>query len=96
MTPGSLPGFPPGVVLNPAEDPIPVDKRERSPSELEGDFCCVPPGRNADRPDGRGEMGATGLVCRECGRRYALDPIFVCDACFGPACSHRLPRAGPV
>jgi threonine synthase len=29
-------------------------------------------------------MGATELVCRECGRRYALDPIFVCDACFGP------------
>lgn len=29
-------------------------------------------------------MGATGLACRECGRKYALDPIFVCDACFGP------------
>jgi threonine synthase len=29
-------------------------------------------------------MGATELVCRECGRRYGLDPIFVCDACFGP------------
>ena len=29
-------------------------------------------------------MGATQLACRECGRRYALDPIFVCDACFGP------------
>jgi len=29
-------------------------------------------------------MGATALACRECGRRYALDPIFVCEACFGP------------
>jgi threonine synthase len=29
-------------------------------------------------------MGATELACRECGRRYALDPIFVCEACFGP------------
>ncbi|HEV2356330.1 MAG TPA: threonine synthase [bacterium] len=29
-------------------------------------------------------MGATALVCRECDRRYTLDPIFVCEACFGP------------
>jgi threonine synthase len=29
-------------------------------------------------------MGAKELACRECGRRYALEPIFVCEACFGP------------
>ncbi|MGH2352321.1 MAG: threonine synthase [Chloroflexota bacterium] len=25
-----------------------------------------------------------GLQCRECGRRYAIEPIHVCDFCFGP------------
>jgi threonine synthase len=29
-------------------------------------------------------MAATGLVCRECGRHYSLEPIFVCEDCFGP------------
>ena len=26
----------------------------------------------------------TGLVCRECGRRYPADPLSICAACFGP------------
>jgi len=25
-----------------------------------------------------------GLKCRECGREYAVDPIYVCEFCFGP------------
>lgn len=25
-----------------------------------------------------------GLKCRECGREYAIEPIYVCDFCFGP------------
>lgn len=25
-----------------------------------------------------------GLKCRECGREYAIDPIYVCEFCFGP------------
>jgi len=25
-----------------------------------------------------------GLKCRECGRLYAVDPIYVCEFCFGP------------
>ncbi len=25
-----------------------------------------------------------GLKCRECGREYAADPIYVCEFCFGP------------
>ncbi len=25
-----------------------------------------------------------GLKCRECGREYALDPVHVCEFCFGP------------
>jgi len=29
-------------------------------------------------------MGAVGLVCRECGQRYSVEPIFVCEHCFGP------------
>lgn len=29
-------------------------------------------------------MAATGLACRACGRRYPLEPLFVCDECFGP------------
>src|SRR3972149_3743268 len=27
---------------------------------------------------------ATALRCRECGREYPLDPIHVCEFCFGP------------
>ncbi|TLQ48362.1 threonine synthase [Streptomyces marianii] len=27
---------------------------------------------------------ASGLSCRECGERFALGPIFACEACFGP------------
>ncbi len=27
---------------------------------------------------------ATALACRECSRRYPLDPIHVCEFCFGP------------
>ncbi len=26
----------------------------------------------------------TGLKCRECGREYGIDPIYVCEFCFGP------------
>ncbi len=26
----------------------------------------------------------TGLKCRECGREYAIEPIYVCEFCFGP------------
>ena len=33
---------------------------------------------------GRGEMAVSGLVCRECGRRYPAEAIFVCEQCFGP------------
>ena len=29
-------------------------------------------------------MAVSGLVCRECGRRYPAEPIFVCEHCFGP------------
>ncbi|HET9002225.1 MAG TPA: threonine synthase [bacterium] len=29
-------------------------------------------------------MAVSGLVCRECGRRYPTEPIFVCEHCFGP------------
>jgi threonine synthase len=29
-------------------------------------------------------MGVSGLVCRECGRRFPTEPIFVCEHCFGP------------
>lgn len=25
-----------------------------------------------------------GLKCRECGRQYAVDPVYVCEFCFGP------------
>ncbi len=25
-----------------------------------------------------------GLRCRECGREYAVDPVYVCEFCFGP------------
>ncbi len=25
-----------------------------------------------------------GLKCRECGREYSIDPIYVCEFCFGP------------
>lgn len=25
-----------------------------------------------------------GLICKECGRNYTADPIYVCDFCFGP------------
>jgi len=27
---------------------------------------------------------AKALRCRECGREYPLDPIHVCEFCFGP------------
>lgn len=26
----------------------------------------------------------TGLVCRECGRTYPVEPLSICEACFGP------------
>jgi threonine synthase len=26
----------------------------------------------------------TGLVCRECGRTYPLEPLSICEVCFGP------------
>ncbi len=26
----------------------------------------------------------TGLQCRECGRKYSIEPIYVCEFCFGP------------
>src|SRR6266545_4838054 len=26
----------------------------------------------------------TGLACRECGQRLPVEPIHVCDSCFGP------------
>lgn len=26
----------------------------------------------------------TGLKCRECGREYAVNPLYVCEFCFGP------------
>ncbi len=29
-------------------------------------------------------MAVDGLACRECGQRYAAEPIFVCERCFGP------------
>ncbi len=29
-------------------------------------------------------MAAKGLVCRECERQYPVEPIFVCEHCFGP------------
>ena len=29
-------------------------------------------------------MSATNLKCRECGSEYELDPIYVCERCFGP------------
>jgi threonine synthase len=29
-------------------------------------------------------MYVKGLKCRECGRRYLKEPIFVCEWCFGP------------
>jgi threonine synthase len=29
-------------------------------------------------------MGASGLVCRECGHRFPAEPIFVCEHCLGP------------
>ncbi|MDE2992892.1 MAG: threonine synthase, partial [Chloroflexota bacterium] len=29
-----------------------------------------------------GRLG--GLQCRECGRTYPIEPIHVCDFCFGP------------
>ena len=36
-----------------------------------------------DRP--LGQFGAAdALVCRECGSRYALGPLHVCELCFGP------------
>ena len=25
-----------------------------------------------------------GLKCRECGREYSVDPVYVCEFCFGP------------
>ena len=25
-----------------------------------------------------------GLKCRECGREYPIEPIYVCEFCFGP------------
>ena len=29
-------------------------------------------------------MAVVGLACRECGKRYPVEPIFVCEDCFGP------------
>jgi threonine synthase len=33
-------------------------------------------------------MAVSGLVCRECGRRYPAEAIFVCENCFGPLEAH--------
>ncbi|MFF7715475.1 threonine synthase [Streptomyces sp. NPDC087659] len=39
---------------------------------------------------------ASGLSCRECGERFALGPIFACEACFGPLeVAYDLPSGGP-
>jgi len=29
-------------------------------------------------------MAVSGLVCRACGHRFPVEPIFVCEHCFGP------------
>ena len=29
-------------------------------------------------------MAATNLKCRECGERYPLEALYVCERCFGP------------
>ena len=29
-------------------------------------------------------MAAEALKCKECGERYPLEALFVCDRCFGP------------
>ncbi|NLU68075.1 threonine synthase [Streptomyces sp. HNM0574] len=39
---------------------------------------------------------ATTLSCRECGERFALGPIFACEACFGPLeVAYDLPGGDP-
>ncbi|MER7814973.1 MULTISPECIES: threonine synthase [unclassified Streptomyces] len=39
---------------------------------------------------------ASGLSCRECGERFALGPIFACEACFGPLeVAYDLPSGDP-
>ena len=39
-----------------------------------------------ERPAAGGKAAAriTGLACRECGQRFPVEPIHVCDFCFGP------------
>lgn len=29
-------------------------------------------------------MGLVGLTCRECGAEYPIEPLYVCERCFGP------------
>jgi threonine synthase len=41
-------------------------------------------GRLADALKGEVVLYATSLRCRECRRQYPLDPIHVCEFCFGP------------
>jgi len=43
-------------------------------------------------------MGVVGLACRECGQRYPVEPIFVCEHCFGPleAQYQRIELDGPA
>ncbi|GFH36778.1 threonine synthase [Streptomyces pacificus] len=39
---------------------------------------------------------ASGLSCRECGERFALGPVFACEACFGPLeVAYDLPGGDP-
>ncbi|MFJ9804041.1 threonine synthase [Streptomyces wuyuanensis] len=39
---------------------------------------------------------ASALACRECGERFALGPIFACEACFGPLeVAYDLPSGDP-
>jgi len=35
-------------------------------------------------PAGNAESRLVGLRCRECGRRFPIEPVHVCDFCFGP------------
>ena len=42
-------------------------------------------GRPAHATNGRAPSARLmGLACRECGRRYGIEPIHVCEFCFGP------------
>ena len=35
-------------------------------------------------PAGLSDLGLAGLVCRECGREFPVEPTYSCDFCFGP------------